>query len=206
MSMIKKSIFPDGYGIAFLSVDLFMEEIRNIKCRARKFISYFNKNKDIYFHFIESGILVPFHPVNAGDVPVFIETDSDVFPVPEGYRILFQYDDFYMKVGQKGIVTLASFGHLEYEGKAIADGKTSRSSLTGDGKECSDAVDFELKEGEYQFSMIGLEKLSKTDFELKYDTGYAYGFHFRKPETIIKDNLEKCDDDRYDFCLSSHRK
>lgn len=33
--MISKQIFPEGYGIAFFSMDLFMDEIRNIKCRRK---------------------------------------------------------------------------------------------------------------------------------------------------------------------------
>ncbi|MBS5111553.1 MAG: hypothetical protein KHZ15_02565 [Coprobacillus cateniformis] len=201
--MIEKTIFPSDYGIAFLSVDLFMEEIKKKKCKARKFISYFNKHMDVYFELIEQGILVPFHPVNAGTVPLFIETENQVFQCPKGYQKIFQYDDFYLQVGAQGIVTLASFGHLEYQGKEIARGETKRSYFDLDGHEDFSAIDFPLEKGEYQFSMIGLEKIERTDFELRYDCGYAYGFQFIKSANVIKDNLEKCDDDYYDFRLMS---
>ena len=201
--MIEKTIFPDDYGIAFLSVDLFMEEIKKKKCKARKFISYFNKHMDIYFELIDKGIIVPFHPVNAGDVPIFIETESQNFVCPQGYQKIFQYDDFYLKVGPQGIVTLASFGYLEYYGKNIASGETKRSYFDLEGNESFSAIDFPLAQGEYQFSLIALKKIDRTEYEIKYDKGYAYGFYFSQPRDMIKDNLEKCDDDHYDFRLMS---
>lgn len=199
--MIKKTLFPNNYGIAFLSVDLFMEEIRNKKCRARKFISYFNKHRDQYFQFIEQGLLVPFHPVNAGNHLIYIETEKDEFVVPEGYKIIFQYDDFYLKAGKKGIMTLASFGHLEYYGKNIAAEETARSYKTLDGEECSSAIDFPLKEGEYQVSLIALKKIIQEKERLKREENYAYGFLFTTSEHLVKDNLTKCDDELYDFRL-----
>lgn len=143
---------------------------------------------DVYFRFIEKGILVPFHPVNAGDTSIFIETDKGSFEVPDGYKKIFQYDDFYIQVGEKGIVTITSFGHLEYGGTSIAAGETSRSSLTYDGKETWSAIDFHLPKGEYQFSMTALEKTTKTPDEVKYNQGYAYGF-FMLYSCIIDFNI-----------------
>ena len=67
-----------------------MEEIKKKKCKARKFISYFKKHMDIYFELIDKGIIVPFHPVNAGDVPIFIETEVRILLCPQGYQKIFQ--------------------------------------------------------------------------------------------------------------------
>ena len=46
-------------------------------------------------------------------------------------------------------------------------------------------------------------QIDRTEYEIKYDMGYAYGFYFSQPRDMIKDNLEKCDDDHYDFRLMS---
>lgn len=50
--MIVKEITPTGYGMMFLSVDLFLENIQEKGIRGAKFLTYFNKNMDTYFEFI----------------------------------------------------------------------------------------------------------------------------------------------------------
>lgn len=49
-----------GYGMMFLSADLFLENIKRNSIRSSKFLSYFNKNMDVYFDFISRGVIVPF--------------------------------------------------------------------------------------------------------------------------------------------------
>lgn len=56
----KKNITPMGYGMMFLSADLFLENIKRNSIRSSKFLSYFNKNMDVYFDFISRGVIVPF--------------------------------------------------------------------------------------------------------------------------------------------------
>lgn len=58
--MIIKNIKPMGYGMMFLSADLFLENIKRNSIRSSKFLLYFNKNMDVYFDFISRGVIVPF--------------------------------------------------------------------------------------------------------------------------------------------------
>lgn len=58
--MIIKNITPMGYGMMFLSADLFLENIKRNSIRSSKFLLYFNKNMDVYFDFISRGVIVPF--------------------------------------------------------------------------------------------------------------------------------------------------
>ena len=58
--MIIKNITPMGYGMMFLLADLFLENIKRNSIRSSKFLSYFNKNMDVYFDFISRGVIVPF--------------------------------------------------------------------------------------------------------------------------------------------------
>ena len=57
--MIIKNITSMGYGMMLLSTDLFLENIKRNSIRSSKFLSYFNKNMDVYFDFISSGVIVP---------------------------------------------------------------------------------------------------------------------------------------------------
>ena len=58
--MIIKNITTMGYGMMFLLADLFLENIKRNSIRSSKFLSYFNKNMDVYFDFISRGVIVPF--------------------------------------------------------------------------------------------------------------------------------------------------
>jgi len=199
--MIVKNIDLHGYGMMFLSTDLFMDKIKDSKIMVHKFLSYFNKNMNTYFEFIKEGIIVPFNQIVDGDTPLFIESDKDIFFIPDGYKELFKYSDFYIKVGSNGILTLASFNSMDIK-DFIKAGLTSYNYSLADGDICQEAVDFELKQGEYSFTMYGLEKIDKSQDETKYDQGYAYGFHFCKVQIFENNNIEKCDDDLYNFGLS----
>lgn len=203
--MIIKKINIEAEGIAFLCVDSFMQELRKRKCRVKKFISYFQKHMDQYLALIAQGTLVPFHPVDAREVLVYIETKMQVFHIPEGYRVLFQYDDFYFHASELEMVTLASFGALEYHSDWILEGKTSFSYYARDKKTHSVAIDFPLPKGEYQVSIIALEKIEKINSG-RWEENYAYGFHFTRATQPIMDNLHKCDDDIYAFSFSSRCK
>ena len=57
---------------------------------------------------------------------------------------------------------------------------------------------FDIPKGKYEFDLIGLEKIEKTERESK---NYGYAFVFKKNENAINNNLTKCDneDDTYKF-------
>lgn len=203
--MIRKEIDPLGYGMAFLSVDLFMETVKDKKIRSAKFLSYFNKNMDVYFEFIREGIIVPFNKVVCTKQCVFIEMENQDFVIPQEYTQIFKYEDFFIRVGEKGILSLMSFADMD-DKDIIKKGVTNRRGFTLDGEEIPAVIDFNIPAGEWFFTMYGLRKKELTAYEESYDKGYAYGFHFYKSDTLKSDNFEKCDDDKYDFALHKNRR
>jgi hypothetical protein len=50
-----------GYGIMVFSPDLFNKYIKINKLKAKKYITFFNNNKDKFFQIIKGGILAPFY-------------------------------------------------------------------------------------------------------------------------------------------------
>lgn len=202
--MISKIITPMGYGMMFLSVDLFLENIKERAIRSSKFLSYFNKNMDVYFDFISKGIIAPFNRIVCCDTPIYIETKEQNYNLPAGYELIFRYDDFCINVGESEMLSLISFSSLD-DKNVVKKGITNKNNFTLDNKEYWTAIDFEIESGQWFFAMYGLRKKELTAEEQRYDQGYAYGFHFYKSNVLPNNNLDKCDDDKYDFSLCRDR-
>ncbi len=203
--MITKNITPMGYGMMFLSVDLFLEKIKERSIRSAKFLSYFDKNMDVYFEFISEGTIVPFNRVVCCDTPVYIEIGETEYNLPAGYEIVFRYDDFCIKVGKCSLLSLISFSSMN-DKDMVKKGVTNKNHFTLDDEEYWTAIDFEIPSGQWFFTMYGLRKQELSPEEKRYDQGYAYGFHFYKSTELVNKNLEKCDDDKFDFALHSDRR
>ncbi|AVQ21137.1 hypothetical protein C4N15_05575 [Fusobacterium necrophorum subsp. funduliforme] len=203
--MIVKEITPTDYGMMFLSVDLFLENIQEKGIRGAKFLTYFNKNMDTYFEFILKGIITPFNKIVCCDTPVYIETTECDYHLPTGYEVIFRYDDFCINVGKSNLLSLFSFSNMD-DKSLIKKGITNKNYFTVDNCEYWEAIDFEIASGQWFFSIYGLRKKELSDEEKRYDQGYAYGFHFYRSNDLSNNNLEKCDDDKYDFSLSCDRR
>ena len=204
-NMIIKNITPMGYGMMFLSADLFLENIKQKSIRSSKFLSYFNKNMDVYFDFISRGIIVPFNRIVCCDTPLYIKISDYKYEVPLGYELVFKYDGFCINVGKNALLSLISFSSMN-DKNIVKKGITHQKHFTFDNKEYWTAIDFEIPSGKWFFNMYGLRKKELTSEEKHYDQGYAYGFHFYQSNELSNYNLEKCDDDKFDFSLRNNRR
>lgn len=203
--MIIKNITPTGYGMVFLSVDLFLENIKEKGIKSSKFITYFNNNMDEYFDFISRGIIVPFNKIVDVDTPIYIDITEKEFSFPKDYELVFKYPNFSVNVGKSCLLSLVSFGAMN-DKNIIQKGITNKNAFTLDNEEYWKAIDFEISSGQWFFDMYGLRKKELTDDEKRYDQGYAYAFHFYQSTDLSNENLEKCNDEKYDFSLSVDRK
>lgn len=111
--MIIKNITPMGQGMMFLSTDLFLENIKRNPIRSSKFLSYFNKNMDVYFDFISSGVIVPFNRIVCCDTPLYIKISDYKYELPLGYELGFKYDGFCIDVGKNALLSLISFSSMD---------------------------------------------------------------------------------------------
>ncbi|MDR1155002.1 MAG: hypothetical protein LBL04_09820 [Bacteroidales bacterium] len=197
----------DGYGIMLFSPDLFNEYIRINKWRARKYITFFNNNREKFFQIIKDGIPAPFYLLPKFQYNIFVKVNAANDEIPGGYRKMFQYNRFYMEIGKNNKLCIASFAFMENSVELIEQNITEKSESVPTGPEeimeqYNYAFRVELESGKYYFNLIGLEKINKGERESK---NYGYLFEFIKDGNAINDNFNKCDNDQYIFDIMQYK-
>ena len=198
----------NGYGMAIISTDIFTEYLKEKKCRGKKLLSYFDKNKDLFFSSIKDGKFLPFYQIAAFEYSIFISVDEQKRELPKEYNEVFRYNNFFLEVGKLEKVCLASFDYLEYCFENIKQNITDKEEEIPSGPECIlekyyPARGFDLPKGTYEFDLVALERKVKLKRESK---NYAYAFIFRKNDNAKNDNFEKADNDKYIFNIKSYEK
>jgi hypothetical protein len=198
----------NGYGIMVFSPDLFSEYIKNNKWRARKYITFFNNNKDKFFQIIKDGILAPFYLLPMFQYNIFVKINETNEKIPDGYKKVFQHNGFYMEIGKNNKLCIASFAFMENNMELIKQNITEKSELVPTGPEeimeqYNYAFGVELESGKYYFNLIGLEKANMGERQSK---NYGYLFEFTKDKNAINDNFNKCDNDKYIFDIIQYNK
>ena len=61
----------DGYGMAIIPIDLLTKYLASKKCRAKKLLSYLQKNFELFLEIVEKGKLVPFYRINSFEYHIF---------------------------------------------------------------------------------------------------------------------------------------
>jgi hypothetical protein len=197
------------YGIMVFSPGLFNEYIKQNKIKAKKYISYFNKNKEVFYKIIKDGIIAPFYLIPCFKYNIFVKINEEDKNIPDGYKKVFEYNDFYIKIDEGKKLCLASFYFMETGINLIKQNITEQSELVPTGPEeimeqCNYALGIEIETGIYNFNLIGLEKIDKTkEREAK---NYGYLFEFTKNENAINDNFNKCDNEKYEFSIIKYKK
>jgi hypothetical protein len=198
----------EDYGIMVFSPDLFGEYIKNNKWRAKKYITFFNNNKDKFFQIIKDGILAPFYLLPMFQYNIFVKINETNDKIPDGYKKVFQYNGFYIEIGKNNKLCIASFAFMENNIELIKQNITEKSELVPTGPEeimeqYNYAFGVELESGKYYFNLIGLEKINKGERESK---NYGYLFEFTKDKDAVNDNFNKCDNDKYIFSIIEYNK
>ncbi len=198
----------DGYGMSIISTDLLTEYLKNKKCRAKKLLSYFNKNKELFFDSIKDGKILPFYQIPSFEYSIFISINDQDYEISTDYNEVFTYKNFYLEVGKLGRVCIASFDYLEYQLENIKQNITDKEDVIPSGPESIlekyfPAKGFEIEKGIYEFDLIGLERKEKLERESK---NFAYAFVFRKNENAKNDNFKKADNDKFSFDITSYKK
>ena len=191
----------DGYGMSIISTDLFTEYLKNKRCRAKKILSYFDKNKELFFDSIRAGRFLPFYKIPSFQYSIFLSIDEQATELPVDYDVVFRYNNFYLEVGGLGKACIARLNYLEYQFEDIKQNLVEKENIIPSGPEgvlekYYPVKGFEIRQGIYEFDLIGLERKERIERESK---NYAYAFVFRKNENAKNDNLEKADNDNFDF-------
>lgn len=192
----------DGYGMMIVPTDLLTEYLAAKKCRAKKLISYLQKHFDMFLELIEKGKLIPFYRINCFEYHIFVSVNKNAV-IPDGFREICRFEKFYLEVGEQNKICFCSFDDLEYDFENIKKNITEHTKHIPTGADgliepYHSRLGFEIPKGKYEFDLIGLEKIKKTDRESK---NYGYAFIFKHNEKMVNDNLIKCDnsEDPYKF-------
>ncbi len=197
----------DDYGIMIFAPSIFNEYLKLNKIKAKKFLSYFDKNKALFYQAIKDGKVLPLYKISAFEYDLFISIDEENIKIPTNYTKVYEYKDFFVEVGFDNKLCFASFSFMEYKGALIKKGITQQSEMIPTGKEnipenYNTALDLELDKGQYTLDIIGLERKHKLERESK---NYAYLFRFTKTDNIINDNFAKTDNEIYTFDIVQYK-
>jgi hypothetical protein len=189
-----------GYGIMIFSPEKFNQFLKDRKCRAKKYLTYFDKNKETFFDLIKAGILLPFYRISAYEYEIFTTINETKISIPRGYEQIYCYKDFYVQVGNRKLC-FANFEFLDAHKEMIDREQSDYGEEIPTGpKEIMEwynyALGLELETGEYQFDIYGLKRIDLIERESK---NFGFLFAFRKAENAVNDNFHKCDNDKYNF-------
>lgn len=195
-----------GYGFFLYSPDVLTEFLKAEKCRARKLCTYFDKNKDVFYKAIESGVILPVYKICAFKYAIFVSINEGNIPAPDGWEEVFKYDDFFIRVGNSNKLCWASFDyhedHMEpIEKRPTASCKIRQHGFPGVMLPSYDAVDADIPQGNYKFDLIGYKRIKPLDESIQKNANknYAYGYHFRSTESTQNENFYKADNEKSEF-------
>jgi len=193
-----------GYGIMVFSPEKFNQFLKFRKCRAKKYLSYFDKNKEVFFDLIKEGILLPFYRICKFEYNVFVTVNETPITLPSEYEEVYCYRDFFVKVGN-GKLCFANFDFFEYHKEKIDNEQTNYGEEIPTGpKEIMEwynyAIGLNLESGEYLFDLYGLKRIEPVERESK---NFGFLFAFRKTENAVNDNFNKCDNEKYNFDIKN---
>lgn len=100
-----------SYGLAFISVQEFESYKKEKKIRAKKMLSYFEKNNMVGDEFLQKGLFLPIGHINLGDYYVNIWVGE--VHIPMEYEIKCEWSDFNLCVGSDNMVWAIGLGELE---------------------------------------------------------------------------------------------
>lgn len=187
----------DGYGMMLISSDLLTEYLKNKKIRAKKLISYLQKNMDLFFELIKKGKIVPFYQINRFEYHIFVSIDKENPPIPEGFQEVFRYENLFAEVGALNQLCLTCFDDLDFDFEAIKQNQLHRSQEIPSGypsvlEPYTMRYGIDIPQGRYEFDLIGLEKIEKGERKSK---NYGYAFVFRRNENAENQNFTICDNE-----------
>jgi hypothetical protein len=204
-------ISPHGYGMLLYSPDILAEFLMAEKCRAKKLLSYFDKNKDIFYKAIENGVAMPIYRISSYKYAIFVSINEADIVEPEGWEQVYRYEDFFIQVGKSNKLCWVSFDLFEYSKESIDKRPTAESQIVPHGfpsvmLPVHQAVDVDIPQGYYNYNLIAYKRIEPLD-ETKQENAnknYAYGFHFKPTHTMQNENLVKGDNEKTIFDIEQY--
>lgn len=187
-----------GYGLVIFSTDLFNEYIKSKKWRAKKYVSFFDKHKEYFHQIIKDGIIFPIYSIARFEYEIFVKIDEPDKNLPDGYKEIYRYNNFYMEVGSNNKLCFAGIDYLEQNIDMIKNNIVEKSSVIPTGPEFImetyyKSIGLDIEQGKYNFNLIGLKKIKETQRESK---NFGYLFEFYRRENPSNNNFIKGDNEK----------
>ena len=104
----------DGYGMAIIPIDSLTKYLASKKCRAKKLLSYLQKNFELFLELVEKGKLVPFYRINSFEYHIFASINEEAV-IPKGFKEVCRFEKFYLEVGDLNKICFSCFDDLDYD-------------------------------------------------------------------------------------------
>ena len=196
------TLSADEYGIMIFSTEKFNEYIKSKKWNAKKYLSWFDKNKDCFYQIIKDGIIVPIYRISSFKYKIFVKINENNKKIPDGYNEKYRFSDFFIEVGNNNKLCIASFGFFEGNIDLIKKDITEKSYTTLDGIKINSALNLDIEKGIYNYNLVGLELKEKVELG---NENYGFLFEFYKNENALNDNYNKADNDKYTFSIDKYK-
>lgn len=204
-------IRPYGYGVFLYSPDVLTDFLKEKTCRAKKLLTYFDKNKNVFFESIKNGVALPIYRISVYSYPIFVFMNETYETIPQGWEQVYRYNDFFIQVGNSSKLCFAAFDYFEYHKDLIDKHQTDYSKEIPTGPDeilTTDhyAVGFDIPKGCYSFDLIGYKRSILLDESKRenYGRNYAYGVVFKPTNKKENTNLDKCDDEKHIFDIGHY--
>ena len=141
-----------GYGIMVFSPEKFNQFLKDRKCRARKYLDYFDKHREVFFDLIRAGILLSFYRICKIEYEIFVTVNETEIIIPSTYEQVYCYTDFFVRVGN-GKLCFSNFEFFNAHKEMI--------------EWYNYFIGLDLESGEYQFDLYGLKRIEPLKRESK---------------------------------------
>lgn len=182
------------YGICLFSLTVLEEFLKKEKVRSKKLLINFQKNHDRYLRMLESGIWLPFLPIDSVRYLIKIEGYEPSFD--NKWEQKMEYGGFNITIKDSIWVTSLSnfniFDKNDYMEKSV-------SYKTLDGVTCYSGYRYDIPSGNYLVSIKGYARKQRLEYP---NPNYGFSFSLIKVNEF-KDFHDPREDEIYNFNVAN---
>lgn len=190
MKNIDKIISSQGYGIGIVSAPIFQELYKKHKIRTKKMLTYFDKNNNSFYDFIQNGAFIPISHIQNYYYQVFFNIGNAEF-TDNQWLFIHTWGTFNLEVKDETIWVF-SFEQMEHwcykDLQDIASIETYYYlSYEGEKNIAYKGVKYTIPNGKYSVKIIGMRR-KQVESEEKFRKGYAFLLQLNKVDEFTQSN------------------
>jgi len=181
------------YGVCLFSLNVLQEFLEKEKVRSKKLLINFQKNHNRYLKMVESGIWLPFLPIDSGEYLIKIEGYEQHFN--DEWEEKMAYNKFNIAI--KDGIWVTSLSHFNiFDKDKYMENKVSYQTL--DGETWYSGFKYDVSSGKYLVSIKGFARKQVLDYP-----NPNYGFLFSLVRVDEFDGFnDPREDEMYNFNMT----